>query len=378
MPEIIGTTGPGHWVLLAVFGLSWIVQMFYWAGIFSRFPAHRPTPRPASPEGVSVIVCARNEARNLERFLPLILRQDHPNFEVVVVNDASADDTDEVLAALARQDSRLRFTTVPDNGKFTRGKKLALTLGLKSARNERIVLTDADCYPAGDSWLSGISAGLGPDVKLVLGYGRYEKRKGILNLLIRYETVFTALQYFAWALRGKPTMGVGRNLAYMKSLFFENKGFASHYHLASGDDDLFVNEVANRKNTRVEFHPDHHTWSLPKTSLRGWIKQKQRHLTAGRKYKRGSRWRIGLELISRITLYGSLIASCLVTAWLYPVLILFGVLALLRSVILALAARRLEEKQILLPSLVLDPFMPLILGLIWMSNLFVRNYQSWS
>jgi hypothetical protein len=215
------------------------------------------------------------------------------------------------------------------------------------------------------------------DHKIVLGYGGYERRKGLLNTLIRYETTFTAIQYLSYAIKGNPYMGVGRNLAYEKALFFDNKGFAGHYHLLSGDDDLFVNQNATGLNCAVEFSPESHTLSLPETTFRAWIKQKKRHLSSGSHYKPGSKIRLASEWISRIILYTTLIWICVSSPWSIPVGALFGILVLTRLVIFKMGMRRLDEKYLLLPSLLLDPVFPMFMGAIWLSSRFEKKYQTW-
>jgi glycosyltransferase involved in cell wall biosynthesis len=375
---IIGDTHILHWILLTLFLVAFLIQLTRYLFIYLKFPLYQSPERESSEEGVSVIICARNEEHNLQRFLPLILEQDHPNFEVVVVNDASSDLTEEVLSNFASRYKQLRYTSIPKNERHKSGKKLALTIGLKSARFEKVLLSDADCYPASQQWLKLMSAGLTGEKRIVLGYGAYERRKGILNTLIRYETVFTAIQYFAYAIKGQPYMGVGRNLAYNKSLFFENKGFASHYHLLSGDDDLFVNENATAVNTLVEFSPEAFTFSLPKTTFAAWLKQKKRHISAGSFYRRSSRIKLALEWLSRVLLYVTLIWLCISSPWLYPLVLLFGVLAASKLVVFKMGMRCLEEKHLLLPSLLFDPVMPLIMGIIWLTGLFETKHQTWS
>jgi len=375
---LIGDTHIQQWILLALFLLAFLIQLTRYLFVYLKFPLYTHPERDFSEEGVSVIICARNEEHNLERFLPLILQQEHPNFEVVVVNHASTDQTEDLLIKLASRHQELRYTSIPKNEKHKSGKKLALTIGLKSARFEQVVLTDADCYPASKHWLSKMVAGLSGEKRIVLGYGGYERRKGLLNALIRYETVFTAMQYLSYAIKGQPYMGVGRNLAYHKSLFFESKGFARHYHLLSGDDDLFVNENASDMNTTVEISPQAFTFSLPETSFAGWVKQKKRHISAGTHYRRNSRYKLALEWFSRIILYLTLIWLCISSPWLWLVLILFGLLLVTRLVVFKMGMRRLEEKHLLLPSLLFDPVMPLIMGIIWLTGLFETKHQTWS
>ena len=375
--EIIAGTLPHHWIVLAFFLLAFLFQMGIYLFVFLRLPLYRQKKKSSSTPGISVIICAKNEERNLKHFLPLVLQQDYPEFEVVVVNDSSTDDTEQLLMQLAAQFTQLRYTSIPANDKLMRGKKLALTIGLKSAKYDLVVLTDADCYPVSDQWLKRMGANFSGDKKIVLGYGGYEREKGLLNKLIRYETTFTAIQYLSYAIKGRPYMGVGRNLAYEKALFFDNKGFAGHYHLLSGDDDLFVNENATRKNSAVEFSHESHTLSLPETTFRGWVKQKKRHLSVGGHYRTGSRIRLANEWISRIILYSTLIWICVSSPWTVPVAAFFGLLLLTRLVVFKLGMRRLDEKYLLLPSLLFDPVLPVILGVIWLNSRFENKYQPW-
>jgi hypothetical protein len=213
--------------------------------------------------------------------------------------------------------------------------------------------------------------------QIVLGYGRYERHKGLLNSMIRYETVFTAMQYLSLAIKGKPYMGVGRNLGYHKDLFFKNKGFSTHYHILTGDDDLFINKVAHGNNTAVEFVNDSHTISIPKKNLREWIRQKQRHLKSGRHYNRATKLRIGSEFISRVVLYITLIALCIISEWFLIVPGVFLLLMINKTVVFTKVMKRLNEQQLLLTSLLFDPVMPVILAFVSFRGLFLSNNQTW-
>ncbi|RLD49503.1 MAG: hypothetical protein DRI97_18120 [Bacteroidetes bacterium] len=249
---------------------------------------------------------------------------------------------------------------------------------MKAAKHDFVLLTDADCYPASDQWLQKMGSHFTGKRQIVLGYGKYERKKGFLNSLIRYETVFTAMQYLSFAIKGSPYMGVGRNLAYEKKLFLKNKGFAKHYHIASGDDDLFVNETATKENTAVEFSPESHTLSIPETTFRRWIKQKKRHLSAGKYYTTSSRIRIAGELISRMFLYATFITICIMSTWYLVAAVAMAILLMVKLVVFKLNMRRLDEKLLLLLLLLFDPILPLLLGGIWFSTFFETKYQAWN
>ena len=349
---------------------------FYRKAIFKKSTIYNKAEILTEP--VSIIICARNEASNLEKNLPLILEQDYPDFEVIVVNDRSEDETNLVLNRFAIKYPRLHISEVRKDPILTHGKKLALTLGIKAAGNEWLLLTDADCVPAGKNWLSRMQCNFRKDKDIVLGYGGYKKRKGILNHLIRYETVFTAMQYMGMAAAGKPYMGVGRNLAYRKTLFFTNRGFASHSNIYSGDDDLFINETANSQNVAVEMHPESFTWSEPEKTFTAWYNQKKRHLTTAPRYSLKTKFWLILENISRILFLASFIY--LLITYPYPeyILIIFAILFLIKGIVFKIVFTRLSESILFLTSPVIDLFIPLIYFYIHIRNLIESKRRRWN
>ncbi len=216
---------------------------------------------------VSVIICAKNESKNLSDFLPSILTQDYPNYEVIVVNDGSTDESEIVLANLERTYKHLYHTYIPENVKVMSPKKLALTVGIKAAKYDYLLFTDADCQTVSDKWIANMMRNFSPETDFVLGYGAYEQKPGFLSHLVSYDTFFILLQYMGFAYRGKTYMGVGRNMAYRKQLFFDRKGFASILHLQSGDDDLFINKAATKNKYCHRNRPRQHYRFYPKRKL---------------------------------------------------------------------------------------------------------------
>jgi cellulose synthase/poly-beta-1,6-N-acetylglucosamine synthase-like glycosyltransferase len=224
---------------------------------------------------VSLIVCSKNEAKNLRINIPKWLDQDYPELQLVLINDASTDQTKDVIELFAASDKRITVVNVENNEAFWGSKKYALTLGIKRAKHKILVFTDADCVPASRQWLQRMANAFKDKKELVLGYGAYKKIKGsFLNSLIRFETLFTALQYFGYAQWGRAYMGVGRNLGYTADLFYEQSGFINHIDIQSGDDDLFVNGASTSQNTALCCHKDSFTISEPKTSFAAWSHRK--------------------------------------------------------------------------------------------------------
>lgn len=256
---------------------------------------------------VSIIIAARNEHQNLKNYLPLILDQDYPDYEVIVVNDCSSDHSEFLLKEYEEKYPKLKIVTVTEHPRFKTGKKFALTMGIKAAKNEHLLFTDADCEPATDRWLRRMANKFKGNTSIVLGYSPYKKTSGFLNLFIRFETVKTAINYLSAALNGEAYMGIGRNLAYTKTLFFSNKGFAAHMHVMSGDDDLFVNQNATPKNVDIELHKDAHTLSDSKETFAAYYRQKKRHMGVGKLYKSRDRRFLTFDALSGFFFYTLLI-----------------------------------------------------------------------
>lgn len=264
-------------LVFGVFLVSFVIQLIYHIYFHVNFTNYVEESL-SFKKGVSVIICAKNEIKNLENNLPIILNQEYADYEVILVNDQSGDNSKYILKNMQIDNSKLVVVNIEDNVKQRAGKKFALTLGIKTAKYDHLLLTDADCLIRSKKWLSNMVNGFASK-DIVLGYSNYEELPGLLNKLIRFDTFNIGLKYLSYALRGKTYMGVGRNLGYKKSLFFKNKGFASHIYLASGDDDLFIQEVATKENTHICINPEAHTVSESIRSWKAWIHQKRRHIT---------------------------------------------------------------------------------------------------
>jgi poly-beta-1,6-N-acetyl-D-glucosamine synthase len=360
-------------ILLGVYVLALIIQLFYYLGIFSRLAFYKKKELPPNTPPASIIICARNEDDNLVEFLPRIFEQDYPEFEVVVVNDCSFDNSADILKEFAYRHSNLKVVTIKEDETYSHGKKIALMMGIKGASNEHMLLTDADCRPNGKDWLRNMMQQFSGETEIVLGYGAYEKQKGFINKVIRYDTFFIALQFLSFSLAGKTYMGTGRNLAYKKSLFFKMKGFASHYHIESGDDDLFVNEAATKRNSQVEISIESHTISRVKKTFREWFRQKRRHVTTYKHYNSASKFRLAMVSMSLYFFYGTFITLLILQFQPIIVLSLFALRLLIQMLIFNKSMKLLAEKDLLLLSPLIELFLLVVYPFVTFANMFVRK-----
>jgi poly-beta-1,6-N-acetyl-D-glucosamine synthase len=362
-----------------VLAASFMILMSYYWGVFSRLAFYRKKNTHEKNYPVSVIICAKNEYSNLKRNLTLFLEQDYTDFEVVLVNDCSDDDSDFLLRKFSEQYPHLNVVTIKQNVNFFSGKKFALAVGIKSAKYDHVLLTDADCTPKSRRWIYEMQKNFSDKKQIVLGYSGYEKRKGFLNKLIRYETIYTAIQYLSWSLSGSTYMGVGRNLAYHKELFFKNKGFTSHYHISSGDDDLFINQVARHNNACIEIIPESQTFSVPKLKFSEWARQKKRHYSTGKLYRKKHKIMLGFFPISNFLFYAALV---FLLVRLVPDLSFYNIILAASFFIIKTASqmfifkkcmKRLDEKNLLLISPLMDFIFVFLNPLIAFSNLLVQD-----
>lgn len=336
----------GAIVFYAFVGVA-CVQLFYYLYFFRRVAFYRPSAKQQTQQHpVSVIICARDEDENLARNLPGVLVQEYSTtHEVIVVNDNSLDDTRYILEELKKTFKKLQVIELSQEAKLIAGKKYPLSIGIKEAKHEIVVLTDADCVPASEHWLFKMQDAFANGVEVALGYGAYKKLPGFLNKVIRFETFHTALQYLGYALAGKPYMGVGRNLAYRKGLFFRNKGFSSINHIPSGDDDLFINQVASKHNTTVVIDQEAFTLSTPKQTWRDWRRQKARHYSTGKFYKASHKFLLGLYTASFFLFYPLLAASIVLFDWRFA-LIPLGVRYIVLGIVWSKAMKKLGEQDL--------------------------------
>jgi cellulose synthase/poly-beta-1,6-N-acetylglucosamine synthase-like glycosyltransferase len=342
---------PTHWswdffsVIFLIFLFFVAIQLSYVVFIFLRLAFFKEKKTVASTlMPISIIIAARNESDNLYDNLPFILTQDYPEFEVIIVNNQSVDDSAWLLKALCIQHKNLKVVEIAKNKHLLPGKKLPITLGVKAAKYEKMVFTDADCKPASNQWLRIMSETFTENKQIILGYAPYFRTKGIINRIIRYDTAFIGVSYLSFALAKMPYMGVGRNLAYTKKVFESVRGFKSHYSLPSGDDDLFIQEAAANQNYTIQISPETFCYSKASETWKGWVRQKTRHYSTSSRYKVIKKALLGIYPISLLLAWLTFVILLFNAKWFAISLILFGSMLIVKWLIQGKCLRTLNEK----------------------------------
>ena len=378
-------------LLLGLYTLAAFVQLVAWWGVFGKIglrPIHQSTNHQSTNhqstnhqstnhqstnhQSTSILLCARNEAENLSRYLPAVLAQQYESeWELLVVDDASEDETPDVLRSFQEKNpERMRVLTIEK--KTFQGKKNALARGISAAKYDLFLLTDADCEPASPRWLAHMAAMLTakPEIEIVLGYGPMSQGEKdpsssfLVSTFSRYETAFVAAQYFSLARAGMPYMGVGRNLAFKRSIFDRVGGFSAHAHIISGDDDLLVNASANARNTAICLTPESFVYSNSPTSWPAWLLQKQRHLAAGTAYRWPHKILLAMLGLSQIGFY--FLFAVLVLVGFAPEIVLGVFLLRLFSVLFVFGKilRVLRDPGLWWQIPLLDPLMAVYYGVV--------------
>ncbi len=338
---------PFEFYATLAFWILGFIQLFWLIVFYLRLAIHKEVAKGYTPN-VSVIIAARNEEDNLFELLPSILNQDYPEYEVIVVNHQSVDDSSHILKALQREHSHLKVIELERSKHLAHGKKLPLTVAIKGAKYENLLFTDADCKPSSKRWIRSMAGNFSHKKHLILGFAPYLKEKGFTNWFIRLDTIIIGMNYLSFAKAGIPYMGVGRNLAYTKSLFDSVNGFKSHYALQSGDDDLFVQEAAGNRNYQICISQESFCYSEPKQTWQEWIKQKSRHYTTTSRYTLIKKLLLGIYPLSLILLYVSFIIllSNFSLNWL-SIGIMSSIL-ILKWITFGVIFKRLHEKKFIL------------------------------
>ena len=304
-------------ILPASAGILFFIQSCYHWGLYQNLYLHcKKEKKETDTPPLSVILVAKDAASDLQKNLPAILEQDYPEFEVIVIYEQSADDNcEDVLKLLQEKYPHLHHSFIPDSARYISHKKLGITMGIKASHYDWLVFTEPNCRPESNQWLRKMARNFTSNTDIVLGYSNYEKTKGWFNRKITFDTMLNSMRQLGRAIGGHPYTGCGRNLAYRKSLYYNQKGFASHLNLQRGEDDLFVNRTANKKNTRIETSPESIVRITAPHFKKNWAEDKLSYNMTSHYFKGISRYVMGFETCSRLLFFLAIIACLVYGIW---------------------------------------------------------------
>ncbi len=369
------------WALCALFLIGFLVQIFYYLYFYAGILYQKRKIRKGDIEysndnkGISVIICAYNESENLREFLPSVLKQKYPTFEVIVVNIGQSDETEDLLNNLSKQYPNLYATYIPQNAQMISMRKLALTIAEKAAKYDCFLFTEANCEPVSENWIQNMARNFTDKTDFVLGYTANPKGIDFVSRLISFDGFFAALQYMGFALRRKPFTASEGNMAYRKQIFFDHKGFATMLHLRLGDNELLFNKTATKTNVNIEIAPESTIVAHDVATFNTWYLKKERRLSTFKQYNAKSRFLVQAELFSRLSFYLPLIGLAIFAR---PIIIYSALLGFLlryttQAIVINKSARHFKESKFYFSIFAFDILLPLISLSILINNAFRRS-----
>lgn len=353
-------------VLLSILLIVFFIQIYFYLGYYKK-PLSYFKKTSSEKEDitklpyVSVIIVAKNESENLARCLPAILQQDYPDYEVIVVNDGSTDESEFLLKNLKREYPFLYSTFSPysDTNESIQNKVLPLTIGIKAARKDVLLFTEADSLPMTDQWIKSMMSSLaGKDI--VIGYSRFTEGEDFRNKTALFDNLLFSLQYLSRAIKHKPFAGLYKNLAYKKHLFFDNKGFSATLNYDNAEE-VFVNHIMTADNTAVALEQDSYV-STELDNFSHWKNIKTAYSRAKFNFKGFTAGIFSLETFSRYLFYmlsiALIIYSILSLLWLYLVVAIL--LFIIRYTIQILVLNKASDHFLTTRFPLMLPFLDLI------------------
>ena len=343
-----------------------LLQLFYVFFVFKKLAFYQiDKSKPTNRIPISIIIAAKNESNALLKNLSSVLDQKYPQFEVIVVNNNSVDRSSEVLDDYKKKYDFLKIITLNTEKHISKGKKLALTMGIKAAKYEHLVFTDADCSPTSNKWLNHMSHSFEGGKDIILGYGPYNDAKTWINKIIRFDTAWIGINYFSYALIQIPYMGVGRNLGYTKKAYHQVNGFKSHYAMASGDDDLFIQEASQNASVGIQIKSESFCKSNAKTTLSDWINQKSRHYTTSVKYGFIKKVLLATYPVSLIAAWFSFVSLMVLGNFSVYYLFALGMITIIKWWIQGKCLKKIKEQKFALFFPIWDLFYAFLIPIIY-------------
>jgi glycosyltransferase involved in cell wall biosynthesis len=329
-----------------VFVACAVIQIIYYL-LFSTFLfGSKKDKNNISEAPVSVLIYTKNQAKNLPKFLQSITEQEHPQFNIILINNASLDNTSEVAALFAKKHANLKVLNVKNNEAFWGSKKYALTLGIKVSKYDHLLFTDTKSKPVSKHWISEMSKKFTSKKTIVLGYKKYQNENSFLNIFIRFENLLTAIKCFGFTKIGSSFMAFGSNLAYQKSEFFKVNGFINHMKINDGEGDLFIKDAAKKQNTTFCVSENSFIKTNAPKSFSNWFTEKKKETLITKKYHFKHRFFLGFFSFSKLLFY----ILAITLFFFYPWKIILSIILsyfLVQYIVLFFSAKKLKEPQII-------------------------------
>ncbi|HET6556422.1 MAG TPA: glycosyltransferase [Prolixibacteraceae bacterium] len=364
-------------VLLALFSLVLIIQFYYLLGRYLQLALHKDRPSNTEPSPVTIILSLRNEEERIRELMTRFTEMDYPDYQVVVVNEFSEDNTLDILHVLAESNPRIKVTSLSQETRFL--EKQAINLALKGARSPWIVQLTPDTHTISPEWLTKLTTLTDRSTDAVIGYTNVEKTKGLCNLLCRIERFSQFMVSGSWTLAGSPFVFSENNVLFKKSMYFDTPGFRMKLNRHFANLELIFNE--NFRNGKVKISLD------PQLSVHEKVEDDRGdHIKL---IKKSVQIRQSLSWSIKASLFMDDLTKILVTGLAATLIILhpeywitFTVLLFIYYILLLIIVKklinRLKERKIFVSSFIYILIKPIINWWFFWSTYLIHHRNKWN
>ena len=375
------TLSPIALVCLISLGIVALLLLVYYFGLFGPFVFRKEKSRTSNEDlpPISIVITAHNEAHHLVESLPVILTQEYPDYEVVLVNDNSQDEIEQLALELNNRYHHLHYVNMGSSRSTMEGRKFPFAIGIQAASNPTVVFTNSSCIPSSPFWLQHIASKFVRQKEVVLAHTTYQSRGGLLNKWLHYDALVNSVRAFSYTLAKMPVLADSHNLAFKRHLFFDNKEkFFALSRLPFGEDNIFINQVANGKMCDVAVDPEAVIYQTP-ISFSDWLRNKRYELVSQSYYRALHRFVLQCYNWLSFLFYPAAIASIALAAlemnWLAlgigigVTLLKFG----MQFMVFHKGAKKMGEKGAAVSMLFFDLFFLLLQPWIYLASKFEKS-----
>lgn len=364
-------------LVVILFGAITFIELAYYYLIYARFSFQRKKPQKSFYQPpVSVVMVAKDAAGVLLKTLPKFLNQQYGDFEVVVVDDNSQDDTKLLILEYQQQYTNLKLVELDTAVTTIRGEKFALSMGIRCASHPFLLVTNPECAPSSTHWLEKMAGNFEGGKQIVLGYSTFEKKNNPFNRLLHFDNLLNAIQYFSLARIHSPYRGDAKNMGFTEQVFTQQRGFAKHNHISYGEEDIFISRAANKNNTGIEYTPDAVT-ILQRGALHHYWKDHKQGLYYTRRYNTfRNRFLLTSYAIINLLFYVALAFAIVYSIGNILLIAVTAGIAAVRVIsqyfVFGFAAKKLNEKQVI-PGLILYDLLFALLNPLYFMDAQIRH-----
>ena len=364
-------------VLLAAYAGVFIIQMYFLLGVYLKLAWHKKENFNPAPHQVTIMLSLRNEEERIREMMTKFTELPFEDYQVMVINEVSEDNTLEILNVLAETNPRIKVTSLSQETRFM--EKQAINIGLKGAQSPWIVQLPPTTGSISQEWLTKLTGLLDKDTDAVIGYTNVERNKGFRNLLCRMERFHQFMLSGSWILAGMPFVFSENNVLFNKSMYFDTLGFRQKLNRNFANLELIFNENFKPNRIKVSTHADLSVREQVEDDRGDHLKLIKKAVQIRKTLNWSKKFTLFLDDFTKIALTGLTISLLIILTeyWITFTFMLVIYYILLLIIVIKLL-NRLKERKIFVSSFAYILIKPIINWWFFWSTYLIHRRNRWS